>query len=110
MLSLLEDVRETSECIDRASMGVFKSIKSGSSMICPARKVSFRSMGLVVGDCPLGVVGKLLALPDIFRRMSILFCFTTPGVPFEGRGGNPQICRATVKIIRSFRRNGAFAT
>jgi hypothetical protein len=41
MLSLLEDARDKSECIDRESIGVFKSIKSGSSMICPARNASF---------------------------------------------------------------------
>jgi hypothetical protein len=90
MSSLLEDVRDKSEWVDRASMGVFKSIKSGSSMIWPVRKASFRSIGSLAGDCPFGVVGALFVLPDILRRISILFCFTTPGV-FEGRGGNPHI-------------------
>ena len=109
MSSLFEDPRDKSDRTDWASGGEFKSIKSGSSMICPVRNDSSESMGLLTGDCAPGVVGTL-DLPDIFRRISILFCLTTPGVPFDGRGGNPQIWRATVNIIRSFRRSGAFAT
>lgn len=103
--------RENVERGDRPSEGVLISIKSGSSTNS-RESISFTSsMGFglsAIGDCE-GVAAALVR-PDILRIISILFFFTIPVavLPFEGRGGNPHICLATLNSSLSFLRKGAF--
>ena len=103
--------RENVECGDRPPEGVLISSKSGSSTNS-RDSISFTSSMRfdlsTIGDC-MGVVAPL-ARPDILRIISILFFFIIPVavLPFEGRGGNPHICLATLNSSLSFLRKGAF--
>src|SRR5271163_2914453 len=96
--------RKDDDSVERSSA----LIDSGSSTTWSDTKLfvnkgSFRSVEGVVA----GVV-EVLLLADIFRMISIDFFFTGPGVVLVGKGGNPEICRATERSILSFRLNGVF--